>query len=265
MNTIVYSIICLLFFTGCGKYDLNNRIKLANTIASQSNLIKEDIKAKDFTLRVFRRNINTNRPLKIYIEGDGFAWINKNTISPNPTPINPVALKLASLNTSSNIAYIARPCQYISTDNCKKKYWTNKIFSKKIINNINQVITILKNKTKSKKIELIGFSGGAAIAALISSKRDDIIKLTTIAGNLNHKLLYKYHHIKPMTDSLNPLNIASDISYISQVHYVGEFDKVVPLAVIQSFIKASYNYNNIKLIIVKGATHTRGWDKLKGL
>ena len=250
-------LLVVFIFISCGKYDLQNRIILAKSISKKANFKSKIIKTKDFEIQTYIKKSNSNI-LKIYLEGDGFSWLDKNTISSNPTPINPVALRLASIDKSnSNIAYIARPCQYI-TYNCNNQYWSDKRYSLKIINNINQAISIIKNNSNSKKIELIGFSGGGAIAILIASIRDDISKITTISGNLNHKLLNKYHNVSPMNNSLNPIDVALKVSHIPQIHYIGLEDKIIPLIIVQSFKKASKN-KKIKIIKVKNVTHTKGW------
>ncbi|NQY94373.1 MAG: alpha/beta hydrolase, partial [Campylobacteraceae bacterium] len=212
----IFPLFFVFLFIGCSKYSLENRINLAENIAQKAQFKSKNIKTDSFTLKTYTKVQDKTLALKIYIEGDGFAWINRTTLSPNPTPINPVALKLASHDPYKNIAYIARPCQYISTQNCSKEYWSDKRFSKEVIQSMNQAISILKKQTHSKKIELVGFSGGAAIALLIASKRNDVQRITTIAGNLNHKLLHEYHGIPPMKNSLNPIDIATKISHIKQ-------------------------------------------------
>ncbi len=255
--------ICIiLLFIGCGKYDLENRINLANTITKQNAFKKQDIQTDTFKLRTYVKFKDKTKPLKVYIEGDGFAWVDRYTLSANPTPVNPVALKFSINDKSQNVAYVARPCQYNTSKNCSDKYWADKRFAKEVVESINQAISILKRQSKSKEIELIGFSGGGAIAVLVASKRDDIKKITTIAGNLNHKLLHRHHNIPPMIGSLDPIEIAHKISHIPQVHYVGKDDKVVVRKIANSFKKASKNDKNIKIIDISNATHTKGWEVL---
>jgi hypothetical protein len=251
-----------LLYAGCGKYNLENRINLANNITKNNNFIKEDFHTSFFDIRTYHKFDTKKYILKIYIEGDGFAWIDRYTMSSNPTPINPVALKLALNDNNSNIAYIARPCQYILNKLCNKEYWGNKRFSSEVINSINQTITKLKKESNAKSIKLIGFSGGGAIVTLVASLRNDIVHITTIAGNLNHKLLHKYHKIPPMDKSLNPIDIALKISNIPQIHYIGEKDTVIPKIIAKSFKDASNN-NKIKIIIIPNATHTKGWSAIK--
>lgn len=46
-------------------------------------------------------------PLRIYIEGDGFAWINPYTPSADPTPSETTALNLAQKDPFANVIYLA--------------------------------------------------------------------------------------------------------------------------------------------------------------
>ena len=258
----ILSIGFLLFLTGCSKYSLDNRINLAQNITKKSHFESRNIETDSFTLKTYTKVQDKTLPLKIYIEGDGFAWVDRYTLSSNPTPVNPVALKLASLDPYKSIAYIARPCQYISNQNCSKEYWSNKRFAKEVVQSMNQAVSILKKQSHSKNIELLGFSGGGAIALLIASQRQDVQKITTIAGNLNHKLLHKYHGIAPMKDSLNPVDIASKISHIKQIHFIGGKDEVIPSQIAYSFKDASQNHSNIKIVIIPEATHLKNWESI---
>ncbi len=48
----------------------------------------------------------------VYIEGDGRAYVNRRTPSNDPTPGNPMALRLALADPSLRVLYLGRPCQY---------------------------------------------------------------------------------------------------------------------------------------------------------
>lgn len=118
----------------------------------------------------------------------------------------------------------------------------------------------MKKKTKSKNIELFGFSGGAAVTVLVASKRDDVKKIVTIAGNLNHKLHSRIHKVSLLNGSLNPIDYALKISSIKQIHFVGKEDRVVPLVVVKSFVEKS-NSNNVELKVIEEAGHIKVWEQ----
>lgn len=55
----------------------------------------------------------TGDVLRVYIEGDGHAWQSRTRPSADPTPHNPVGLRLALADPSpAPLLYLARPCQY---------------------------------------------------------------------------------------------------------------------------------------------------------
>lgn len=263
MIRLIFSLFIVIFaFSACStKYSLDNRITNAKNLVSNTSFIEEDIFTSFFVLKSYFKIENPNMPIKFYIEGDGFAWINKNTISSNPTPINPVALKLALQDNYPNIAYIARPCQFIDDLNCNEQYWTNKRFSQEVIDSFVDAITILKDQSDSKKVELVGFSGGAAISVLVAANRNDVSKITTIAGNLNHELLNRYHHVSQLKGSLNPVNVAAKVSNIKQVHFISLNDKLIPPKIVESFVEKTPYDADIKVIELNEPTHTQNWEK----
>lgn len=249
----------LFFFTSCSsKFDIENRIKTAQNIKEESNFNEKIYNATYFDFDIFYKILDSKKSVKIYIEGDGLAWINRYTISSNPTPINPLSFKIASLDSYENVVYLPRVCQYNSVRNCDKKYWTDSRFSNIVVDNTNEILNQIKSDFNINEFELIGFSGGAAISILVASKRDDIKSIITIAGNLNHKLLHEMHNISLMNDSLNPIDYVKNIQNIKQTHYYGANDKVVYKEVIESFVNEFEDKSNIKLIKVN-ATHNEGW------
>jgi hypothetical protein len=238
---------------GCSsKLSPKVRQQEADYFAIMGNLIHERISTDNFLLTTYQRfnHKNKSKQLVVYIEGDGMAWISRDQLSNNPTPVRPVALELASLDKGVNVLYIARPCQYLwpqPMSNCSTDYWNNKRGSEEVISSINQVITIIKAREGFISMKLIGYSGGGGIAALITDRRDDVEKLVTIAGNLNYDLFTKIHNLTPMSGSIDPITIAKRIASTTQIHYVGQEDKIVPEQIARSF--------SDKVVVVKGATH----------
>jgi hypothetical protein len=249
-------LVAIFIFSGCSIPDIQERENIATKLANSNSLEKNSIKTKSFDIRTYYKN-SSKKSLRVYIEGDGFAWVNSHTISSNPTPISPVSLQLASIDDSENILYIARPCQYIKSQKCTKSYWTNKRFAKEVVESINQTIDMTKNR--EQKIELVGFSGGGAIAVLVASMRDDVTKITTVAGNLNHKLLHQIHNVSQIPESLNPIDVVDKVSHIKQLHIVGANDHIITRDIAYSFKQKSKNRGNIKIITAPNCTHTKGW------
>jgi pimeloyl-ACP methyl ester carboxylesterase len=197
--------------------------------------------------------------LNIYIEGDGRAWLNKHTLSDDPTPSNPVALKLAVADQGGNIAYIARPGQYQRVS-CDAKYWSASRFAPEVITSMDQAIDQLKAGSGAKAVALTGYSGGGAIAVLVAARRADVVALRTVAGNLNTTAWCAYHHVSQLDGSLNPLDAAFKTANIPQRHFIGNKDKIMPAIIAESFVKAEGDKDASRITRVKSASHNEGWE-----
>ena len=240
-----------------------NRFSVAENIASKASLTKEYVKAGDFTLMTYKRLNNHSDSISIYIEGDGRAWETKHGLSDDPTPSNPIALRLAAVDPADNVAYIARPGQYSLSDfpECDSKYWSGFRFAPEVINSFNRAIDILKEKSGAKYVGLIGYSGGGAIAILVTARRSDVVALRTVAGNLDPKALSGYHHVSQLDGSMNPLDFAKKVARIPQRHFVGSNDQIVPPFIARLFINKMGDKDNERITIVHGATHHSGWSE----
>jgi len=205
---------------------------------------------------------NDSNITHIYIEGDGNSWKTKYILSDNPTPKQPLALKLAIQDNHSHVIYLARPCQYLLKANkhCHAKYWSSHRYSQTVVNNINEVLTQIKKQQPKTQFILIGFSGGGTLAALLSSIRTDVKGLITVAGNLDHVALGKYHEVSPLKGSLNPIDYPSKLRTIPQRHYVGHKDSVVPPWVAERYAQ-SLQSNCLSINVIKNYGHHKGWEQ----
>ena len=246
-----------------------------NKIALRANMHKQLHTTKNFIITSYVRSnnkIDASKPLFVYIEGDGKAWVSKYRLSSNPTPDDPLTLKLAAIDKHPNVIYIARPCQFTELNldrNCSSKYWSTARYSKQVVDSINEVIDNFKNFVfKENKdgngIHLIGYSGGATIAGIIASHRHDIKSLRTIAGNLDHDAVSDFHKTTKLDQSLNLINFTENISHIPQIHYIGEHDQIIPVYVVKNFVAKINNFkhtNCATYMILSKLDHYHGWEK----
>lgn len=240
-----------------------DRAYSAQNIARRAGFDKKYIKAGLFTLMTYQRFKGLSEDIRIYIEGDGRAWETKSRLSGDPTPSNPVALVLAAADPSDAVVYIARPGQFPAPDSsdCDPAYWSARRFAPEVVESFNEVIDILKKKSGAKNIELVGYSGGGAIAVLVAGARSDITMLRTVAGNLDPKALCSYHHVSQLDGSMDPMDAAQKISHIPQRHFVGSKDKTVPPSIVESFVKREGNTDPERITVIDGATHKDGWSE----
>ena len=259
INTILLGLIIIntLFISSCA-----GKLKEANNIAESVGFKSTVLNTSYFKLQVFYRISRTRVPIKIYIEGDGLGWLTRTQPSSNPTPINPLALRLAAIDKGENVVYIARPCQYIELKHeklCHFPYWTHKRFAKEVILAVDEAIDTMVSKAKAKNIHLVGYSGGGAVVAMVAAKRRDVASIRTVAGYMDHVALNRKANVSPLIGSLDPLKAAPRLKAIPQVHYIGRKDKRVPGWVLKNFRKAVGGGNCITLRRVN-ASHEEGWE-----
>jgi len=261
IGLMLLSLTLLVLFTGCGKNipTLQERKATAFSLSKEQNL-QERIYQTPFNLLSYQTSLQGCENINIFIEGDGLAWVTKHTVSSNPTPLNPVGLKLMLKNNSACKLYLARPCQYIDSQMCEKKYWTSHRFNEKVIESYVKVLDEIKSMYKNKSFILHGYSGGGVIATIVSTKREDVKTLVTYAGNLDTDKWTTLHKITPLTGSLNPADFTQNLQNLPQTHYVGIKDKVIPIEIFQSFCSKFTHRHNIKLILLD-STHTNIAEK----
>ncbi|WP_408458556.1 alpha/beta hydrolase family protein [Paraburkholderia fungorum] len=232
--------VCLaLWLAGCATLDPNAH---ADALANTAGLRREAVRTDRFVLTAFTRITRPDRPLAVYIEGDGLAWLSRSQPSLDPTPHEATGLGLAAADPQPNVAYLARPCQFTpmaANPDCGIPYWTGKRFAPEVVHSLDQALDRFAARVPGQRIDLVGYSGGGALAVLIAARRSDIGTIRTVAGNLDTAFVNRLHDVSPMPDSANPIDVAARVAAIPQIHFSGSADTVVPPAVAQRFVAAA--------------------------
>ncbi len=235
--------------------------KLADRLIETGRFEKKLYHMKTFTLYGLLRK-GTKPTLRVYIEGDGHAWNSRTEPSDDPTPYNPVALRLAMKDsTADTVLYLARPCQFTQGDeqrNCHVYYWTDARLGEAVIGDLNMAIHEAKKAAGAKDVRLIGFSGGGGAAVLIAARRNDVSHITTVAGNLNSSAWTRYQKVTPLVNSLEPFNTASVLRHIPQVHISGGKDTVIPPFISQEFCREAGE--KALCLTAPDLSHAGPWD-----
>ncbi|WP_022661338.1 alpha/beta fold hydrolase [Paucidesulfovibrio longus] len=195
------------------------------------------------------------RQLHVYIEGDGAAYATSSSPSLDPTPGVPAALLLALADPAPAVAYLGRPCQYVCAGECEPGWWTVRRFAPQAIQAQDALLTLAMETSGAERAVLFGYSGGGAVAALLSAERSDVAGLVTVAGNLDHALWTRLHGVTALSGSLNALDAAPRLGNVPQRHFVGERDAVVPEAVARSFCRALPQGTDVRIVVVPGLDH----------
>jgi pimeloyl-ACP methyl ester carboxylesterase len=254
-----------LFISACSTVPaVSERITNAKQLAAQAGFKESILSNAQFDLVVFSKpSKQVNPVLVIYIEGDGRAWKTASLPSDNPTPTNPLALRLAIQDPRPAVAYLARPCQFttLPSRGCSEKLWTSARFSPAVIETMNEAIEKLKRQYGASELILIGYSGGGAVATLVAAKRSDIKTIITVAGNLDTDAWVRLYGLEPLSESVNPASVARSIRNIPQIHYVGAKDDVIPPAISQSFLQKMGSPNKVKVIELPNYGHVCCWTE----
>lgn len=203
--------------------------------------------------------------LVVYLEGDGFAYVRPRQPSVDPTPTDPVALRLALSDPSSaTVTWIGRPCQYTLPDhgrNCRTVYWTGSRYAPEVLDSVGNAIDILKQRSGAKKLVLVGYSGGGAVAALLAARRVDVKTLVTVVADLDLGYWTRRDGLTPLSGSLDPVDVAPSLGTLPQTHFTGGQDKTVGTDVVRSFIKHLPAGTPVRLVEIPDYTHTCCWSR----
>lgn len=201
--------------------------------------------------------VGTHNVLTIMIEGDGLSWLNQHMPSLDPTPIDAEGLRLA-LTMPESVVYLARPCQFVMSDACTQRDWTEARYHPRLVAVMDAAIDQLKAQYGGKQVVLAGYSGGGVMAALIAARRADVTELVTIAANLDTAAWTKHHGLAPLTGSLNPADDWASLATIPQRHYVGADDTTVPPSIAHAYAARFPSNAKPEIIIIPGRGHG-GW------
>lgn len=261
-----------LVASGCANVSHSDRVASAQALVASSGWVLAGLPGAPYPLMSAQPrhpgNTGRLRSLVVYIEGDGLAWISRDQPSLDPTPINPIALRLAlahPVQPGEAVAWLGRPCQYLRSPDCRIAAWTSHRFSADAVASTQTAIDQLKEKSGAETLTLVGHSGGGVLAALVAARRNDVGRLVTIASPLDHARWTQALSVTPLTGSLNPVHDAERLRRIDQVHLVGRKDRVVPPSVVHGFAYALKShpsasaYQALKLIDV---TELDGFDHL---
>lgn len=247
----------------CSGTDMVPRARKAAVIARDAGWSQQVIAADRFDLTSFSSPAKaTSDLLTIYIEGDGLAFLDRATVSDDPTPLDPLALRLAIAAPQRPAAYVARPCQYALPDharNCGPALWTNRRYAPEVVDSLGRAADILKSAAGARRLVLVGYSGGGAVAAVLAARRNDVAGLVTVAANLDLGDWVRRDKLAPLTGSLDPVAFAGTLAAVPQVHFAGGRDDVVGADVVRAYLARLPTPNRAAIVEIAGYDHRCCW------
>lgn len=226
-------ILLVLALTGCAAPAAR-----VDRLAKQQGLEAQWIEGDGFQHRIYRkRGQAAAGPLHIYIEHDGLPWRTETDVSSDPTPRDPLMLRLMAQDPASSI-YLGRPCYFgtATAPGCTPDLWTHARYSEAVVNSMGAALR--RALEPGQTVVFLGYSGGGALAMLLAERTPHTQAVVTLAGNLDIDAWARHHAYTPLRDSLNPATRPPLDPHIIQRHYLGAADQNVPPAVVKRFTDA---------------------------
>jgi len=218
-----------------------------------------------FDLAVASSERSGGDTLTAYLEGDGLAYAWRGEPALDPTPTDPVALRLALADPGKMpVAWIGRPCQYTLPDharNCRSAEWTLRRHAPEILDSVSAALDALKRQSGARRLVLIGYSGGGAVAVLLAARRRDVALIVTVAADLDLGYWTRREHLSPLTGSLDPADVAGAVKAIPQFHFTGADDDIVGTDVARAYLARLPADAPARLVEVPGFTHACCWAR----
>jgi pimeloyl-ACP methyl ester carboxylesterase len=224
-----------LFSMLCACQDLTVR---ATRAAQHAGLTSATVQGTQYQHEIFVHSSTPGDTLFVFIEGDGSPWSRDGlTVSRDPTPHRALALELAE-HTPHSILYLGRPCYFSArTDSgCNTRLWTSERYSARVVESLAAVVNRYAANNAYRRVTLIGYSGGGALAVLMAPRIPSTGAVITIAANLDVEAWASWHGYLPLEGSLNPATEAPLDPAIQQWHLVGDRDLSVPPRVSRRYL-----------------------------
>ena len=225
-------------------------------LAIEQNLEIQHLDTTRFRHVVLVRD-EPGKHLHIYVEGDGTPWIRNRRVAVDPTPTNPVLLELMQYAPGTAV-YLGRPCYFgLSTSKgCEPRLWTADRYGTEIVESMCLAANTLAQQYDAESVELIGYSGGGAIVAGMRTCTNRLIRITTIAANLDPAAWADYHGFLAL-DDIEPVESAIMHSgQATETHWQCKTDEKIPPSVTDRYFLAQEKATRQ---IVDSCTHASGW------
>jgi predicted alpha/beta hydrolase family esterase len=248
-------IICFSYITACqSPHEIFEKKALALTLTSQV------VKTTSFSHKVYKNAQRTNGKLHIYLTGDGLPWMEGVVPATDPTPRNSLILGLITQDRASALI-LGRPCYHGLANEplCNSSLWTNKRYATEIVSSLSEAIEQISKQYRTNEIVLIGHSGGGALAVLIAENIPKVSAVITVGANLNTQGWTQHHNLLPLSGSINPIERPDLPEAIMQKHYVGSNDKIIPVALLQSYTNI---HKASELVIIEEFDHLCCWQTI---
>ncbi len=197
------------------------------------------------------------RPLNVYLDGDGRAWLGRGRPALDPTTRNPLMIRLLALDPGPAI-YLGRPCYGgLHTEaTCHPWYWTHGRYAPEVVESLAAALRRVQERIGSGTLRLIGYSGGGTLAMLLAARLPRVEAVVTLAGNLDPDAWTALHGYTPLRGSLQPGPLRQEIC---QWHWSGADDREIPPWIIRRALQPG---SQVHFEVLPGIDHRQGWESV---
>jgi len=209
-------------------------------------------------LGLYRPRPDPAAALHVYIEGDGRPWATRTRVSPDPSPHNPLTLRLMLLDPAPSL-YLGRPCYHGTAREppCTPWHWTHGRYSETVVEAMAAALEEFQRRHGERRVTLIGYSGGGALAMLLAARLPRVEAVVTIAADLDTDAWTGLHGYSALAGSLNPARLGALPASLRQVHFAGARDVNVPAWLVRRGLRAQ---PGASIEEIAGADHRCCWE-----
>lgn len=208
-------------------------------------------------------------PPRVYIEGDGLAFVSRRRRAEDPTPVHPTALEMAIADPHPGpTLYLGRPCQYAPdrAKDCDPLLYTVARFGEDVLAAMDaRLDRALAGLAAPEGVVLVGFSGGGVVAALLAARRGDIERLVTVAAPLHVDGWTEAVGAPRLVWSQTPMDQIEVLRRVRQIHFASREDTHVPASVVAHYVDAIGKASPTRFVRVPDLDHgdwATAWPRL---
>lgn len=226
------------------------------TLADEGQLTSSEVGTGKFRHRVLANDIAGDH-LVVYVEGDGTPWIRPDRVSIDPTPTNPVMLRLM-LPAAHPAIYLGRPCYFglATSPACQPDVWTFARYGQHVVDSMCAAVNDLASSAES--VSLVGYSGGGAIVVRMSACTRKLDSVTTIAGNLDPDAWTNLHGYTPLVDDQRAATLPPP--GIAETHWQCRTDNNIPPEITNEYFATR---PSAVRRIIDDCSHASGWEQIR--
>jgi len=201
-----------------------------------------------------------NGVLHVYLEGDGTPYWQGNLTAPDPTPRNPLMLRLMALDPDQSI-YVGRAC-YLGLYRdaaCHPIFWTLRRYGPEVLVSLGAVLRSEAARSGAARLELFGHSGGGTLAVLLAQRLEPVTRVVTVAANLDLAAWCQLHDFSPLAGSISPVDEPPMRNGVTMLHLVGGRDTNTPPWMVLDAARAR---GGEPVRVIEGFDHACCWESL---